>query len=327
MNLLTLPGSGRETTRLGFGCSTIMGAMGLRESLELLEAAYSMGIRHFDTAPSYGFGASETCLGQFAKRHRDKITLTTKYGIPPPRNRSFISVGRRLAKPLIQLLPGAKARMSQLATAATRASAKASFSTVEARASLTQSLRNLQTDHIDLWLLHEATAEDLEGTDLLEYLQEIAGKGMIGTFGVGSSQDKIQSLYNQRRGFCRVLQFEWAVSDPMLEFPGSFRIHHRSLSPLLSVLCRLLKEKNDLCRRWSDEIGTDLSEKKTVAALMLKAALELNPDSVILFSSKQAANIEHNVEVEQNATLAPLALRFYGVIQSNKLSLAELWSN
>ena len=45
MEQIRLASGGRETTRLGYGCSSIMGALGHSQSLRLLEAAYDAGIR------------------------------------------------------------------------------------------------------------------------------------------------------------------------------------------------------------------------------------------------------------------------------------------
>ncbi|WP_433964054.1 aldo/keto reductase [Tunturiibacter gelidiferens] len=87
MAQIPLGDTGRTTTRLGFGCSSLMGAMGRRASLAILESAYDAGIRHFDVAPMYGYGEAEGCLGEFLQRHRHQITVTTKYGIPPQKNR------------------------------------------------------------------------------------------------------------------------------------------------------------------------------------------------------------------------------------------------
>ena len=78
MEQINLGTSGRTTTRLGFGCGSIMGAMSGRDSLALLEAAYDAGIRHFDVAPRYGYGEAESCLGEFLQRHRGQVTVTTK---------------------------------------------------------------------------------------------------------------------------------------------------------------------------------------------------------------------------------------------------------
>ena len=54
------------------------------EALALLEAAFEIGIRYFDTAPSYGDGVSEERLGRFLKGmpagQRSQVTVATKFG-------------------------------------------------------------------------------------------------------------------------------------------------------------------------------------------------------------------------------------------------------
>ena len=46
-----------------------------------LQAAWDAGIRHFDTAPLYGFGLSEHRFGQVLRQQpRDSFTLSTKVG-------------------------------------------------------------------------------------------------------------------------------------------------------------------------------------------------------------------------------------------------------
>src|ERR1035441_2411463 len=97
MDRIELGATGRTTTRLGFGCSSLMGAMGRRESSAMLEAAFDAGIRHFDVAPMYGFGQAEGCLGEFLGRHRGEVTVTTKYGIPPVRSQGWMGLARRAA--------------------------------------------------------------------------------------------------------------------------------------------------------------------------------------------------------------------------------------
>jgi D-threo-aldose 1-dehydrogenase len=52
--IIDLATTGRKTTRLGYGCSSLMGAMGRKESLAMLECAFDAGVRHFDVAPMYG---------------------------------------------------------------------------------------------------------------------------------------------------------------------------------------------------------------------------------------------------------------------------------
>ena len=51
-----------------------------REAQQLLQYAFELGLRYFDTAPSYGDGVSEIRLGRFAKSVGAEITVATKMG-------------------------------------------------------------------------------------------------------------------------------------------------------------------------------------------------------------------------------------------------------
>ena len=81
---IALPGSGRETTRLGFGGSGLMGGLSERESLLLLETAFDAGIRHFDVAPVVWARTGRAMSGNFFARKSAEVTVATKYGILPP---------------------------------------------------------------------------------------------------------------------------------------------------------------------------------------------------------------------------------------------------
>jgi aryl-alcohol dehydrogenase-like predicted oxidoreductase len=82
----------RNSTELGLGLIGIGKPWGHapkpvpsnREARELLEYAFTLGIRYFDTAPSYGDGISEERLGQFVHSltpaQRGEITIATKMG-------------------------------------------------------------------------------------------------------------------------------------------------------------------------------------------------------------------------------------------------------
>jgi D-threo-aldose 1-dehydrogenase len=68
---------------LVFGCGPIgaRGDAGRAESLSALSAAWAGGIRHFDTAPSYGDGAGERLLGEALRMWpRDQVSVSTKVG-------------------------------------------------------------------------------------------------------------------------------------------------------------------------------------------------------------------------------------------------------
>jgi aryl-alcohol dehydrogenase-like predicted oxidoreductase len=316
METIDLGTTGRKTTRLGYGCSSLMGAMGRKQSLAMLEAAFDAGVRHFDVAPLYGFGQAESCLGEFAARHRGVVTVTTKYGIPAAKNPGLIGFARTLARPILKLLPGLKQGMSRAAGKALANEEKASFSAAEAGASLERSLTELKTDHIDVWLLHEVTAADLREEALLRLLEDSVASGKIGTFGVGSEREKVRTLAIKRPQYCPVVQFEWSVLDEPVPAMAGFRIHHRALTDNFRALHEGLIAETARCARWSEIVGADLADPNVLASLMLKAALVENPASIILFSSKDPAHMRRNAEVLADATLADPALRFYGLVRS-----------
>jgi D-threo-aldose 1-dehydrogenase len=315
MEHLQLAGTGRLTTRLGFGCSTLMGRINRKESAALLDAAWDAGIRHFDVAPMYGWGAAESCVGEFLSRKGGEPTVTTKYGIIPPPRPSWIGLARLVARPVLRAFPGTKQRLGRAAKATLGGSRKAIFSAEEARASLDRSRSALRTERIDLWLLHDAAASSLTDPLLLEFMHEAVAMGLIGDFGCSQDIPEISTLYEQRREYCRVLQFEWSVRQKVPQFPSSFRIHHRSLTSNFSALRAELERRPDLRKRWSDQLGCDPGLPKTLAALMLKAALVLNPGSIVLASSKSPAHIADNVRAAEDASLDNTARRFYELVE------------
>ena len=64
-----------ELSELGFGCAPLGGwpvAVSDNDANIALEAAWSKGIRYFDTAPLYGSGMSERRLGNFLQNQKFK---------------------------------------------------------------------------------------------------------------------------------------------------------------------------------------------------------------------------------------------------------------
>lgn len=68
----------------GLGCAQLGGlyqAMSEGSAAELVRAAWDAGVRHFDTAPFYGYTLSERRLGALLReRPRDEFVLSTKAG-------------------------------------------------------------------------------------------------------------------------------------------------------------------------------------------------------------------------------------------------------
>ena len=71
---------------LGFGCGAVGGLMvrGTEADQDRAVArALELGIRYFDTAPSYGDGASERNLGRVLAKLRPDVLVGTKVNLPP----------------------------------------------------------------------------------------------------------------------------------------------------------------------------------------------------------------------------------------------------
>ena len=326
MQTLPLANTGRQTTRLGYGCSSLMGATNLRDSLKLLESAYEVGIRHFDVAPLYGYGHAEACLGEFLQRHPNELTVTTKFGIAPPNHSTLLKAARSIAGPIVRQFPSFKKSLTQAASAATNPHQKPCFTATEAKASLDRSLRALRTTRIDLFLLHEPQAQDLTDDALLTLLEHEVQRGTIGSFGIGSAAAKIPALLVERPAYCRTLQYEWSILQPPPTHPEThpFRIHHSALTKNFRTLHKALITNQPLCRRWSESTNTDLTHAESLANLMLKAALIMNSASIILVSSKNPHHIQANASTAADATLEAPARQLYHLIRSEPNLIHQL---
>ena len=118
-----------EASVVGFGCHPMgrgqFGAFEDDEAIAAVHTARDLGITLFDTAAVYGWGYSEQLLGRALKGRRHEVVLVTKGGRRWDRGVTDPAVGRRSDSSPEFIAEG-----------------------------IEQSLRNLQTDYIDLYLIH-----------------------------------------------------------------------------------------------------------------------------------------------------------------------------
>lgn len=173
--------------RLGFGAARLMAGPERRASQRLVEAALERGIRHFDTAPSYGGGESEAVLGEVLAGVPD-VTVVTKVGIarPEPGQVGLAHrLYRRWGKPLLALAPGLKARLlPSAAPDANRFASRRVLGMAEIERSLDESRRLLRRDP-DVLLLHEPAQFILDAA-LEDRLRDVVLSGRAKRFGVGT---------------------------------------------------------------------------------------------------------------------------------------------
>jgi aryl-alcohol dehydrogenase-like predicted oxidoreductase len=284
-----------ETSRLGFGCVQLTAHHNRREALSVVEHAFSLGITHFDVARAYGFGRAEGILREFLRQKRHDVTLTTKFGIEPPSglagNARVINALKKVLRRFPGLLRHAKNRGAAMV--------KARIFTPEAAIrSLETSLRELGTDYVDIFLLHEGTLADASSAPLVEALLSQVAKGKIRHLGVGSAFQKFQFDADLLPAAYEVLQFNDNAVDrsvgKLLHRDRRFLITHSVFAPA-EPLRQAVKAHPQIAREHSLRMGIDLAEPSAIGSLLLRFALWSNADGIVLFSSKDPQHIGSNV--------------------------------
>jgi D-threo-aldose 1-dehydrogenase len=277
------------TTHLGLGTTSMMGLPSTKERLALLESAFELGIRHFDTAPLYGYGEAERVLGEFLRGRRDQVTITTKYGIKPPvimKTRWMNLFARRVLR-LLPFLHNAASRQAQ------SLSKRSVFTAAEARSSLDQSLLALGTDYVDLFLLHEPMFEDASSEEIHGFLAEEKQRGRVRAFGCGGSHAVIEVIASAKLPTSQWLQFEDHVLSRRIEGiqSGDEQCITFGSFKALPELTDWLKSVPGRCDVWERELGCDCRSQDTLAALLQAASHARNPDGIVLFSTRRTDRI------------------------------------
>jgi aryl-alcohol dehydrogenase-like predicted oxidoreductase len=144
------------TSVIGFGTwpmgRGMFGAFDEDEIARAVDLAIDGGVTLFDTAEVYGWGASEELLGKLLRGKRDRVVLVSKGGTPwnESKNRSDRDSSR---KQLTKALEG--------------------------------SLRRLQTDYLDLYLIHWPD-ESRPFSEPMEALADFQSQGKIRYGGVSN---------------------------------------------------------------------------------------------------------------------------------------------
>src|ERR1700761_1283112 len=157
MKYRTLGRTGWKISEISFGAGAIGGAWGNvddRESLAALHAALDGGVNFFDTADVYGDGRSERLLAKLKKERKEKFYIATK-------------AGRRLPK--------------QVAEA---------YNRKNLTAWVDRSLKNLNTDSIDLLQLHCPHPDVYYRPEVFGILDDFVKAGKLRHYGV--SVEKVE---------------------------------------------------------------------------------------------------------------------------------------
>ncbi len=232
MNKRTLGRTGIKVSEISFGGVEIGCPYGIgvnseadmisqSEAIGLIREALDRGINFFDTAHVYG--KSEMIIGRALRDRRNQAVLCTKCG-------SLLDEKGRL-------LP-----QQEIAKVIDQ--------------SFQQSLQNLQTDYLDVYMIHNANREILDNPDILEIMTRYRQKGPVRSIGLsvytGEETEKaIQSdvwdviqlpihLMDQRHSehFTAARQRNIALVARSVLFKGILTDRGRDLHPALASVIK-----------------------------------------------------------------------------------------
>jgi aryl-alcohol dehydrogenase-like predicted oxidoreductase len=175
-----------------------------------LAAAWDEGIRFFDTARSYGYGESETLMGEFLAGRREQAVIATKFGILAARQSGWRRMASTVARRILLAAPSAHSMFQK------RAASQFSpnrFTIPVLQLSIEQSLRKLRTDCVDILFLHGAPASVLEQDDLLEAMGKLVEAGKVKIAGLSAEPDVVELAIRRRTKPLRAMQFPCNVFD------------------------------------------------------------------------------------------------------------------
>jgi aryl-alcohol dehydrogenase-like predicted oxidoreductase len=173
-----------KVSAIGFGCWEISGTYGAIDAAEFevaVHRALDAGVNCFDTAEAYGMGISEQALGRALGSRRAEVSLVTKVGVgyPEAPNRRDSSRSRIMA-------------------------------------SIEQSLRNLDTDHVEVYLIHWPDL-NTPFEETFRALDDIVRQGKARYVGVSNFRPaQLDTCMRLRR--IDVVQYGWNMFDRRMRY-------------------------------------------------------------------------------------------------------------
>ncbi len=142
-------------SRIGFGCMSLHPEQ--KDFTDIIDLAIDKGINYFDTADLYDKGGNETMLGKIFKGRRDKVIIGSKAGNQWRADGSGWDWNPR-KEYILKCAEG--------------------------------SLKRLQTDYIDLFMLHGGTMQD-DIMESIEAFEILLSQGKIRYYGLSSIRPNV----------------------------------------------------------------------------------------------------------------------------------------
>jgi aryl-alcohol dehydrogenase-like predicted oxidoreductase len=176
--------TGIQISAIGFGCWEIGGGYGSIEETEFVKAvnrALDLGLNSFDTAEAYGFGASEKSLAKALGGRRKEAIITTKFGVGyPDAAPSYRDSSRK-----------------------------------RVMASIEKSLQALNTDYVDVYLIHWPD-RSIPFEEPMGALDELVQQGKVRAVGLSNFKlEEIKTCVKTRP--IDIVQYCWNMFDRRMQ--------------------------------------------------------------------------------------------------------------
>jgi aryl-alcohol dehydrogenase-like predicted oxidoreductase len=235
MKLRPLGDTGIFVSEIGLGAWQLAnpdwGVNDRSEALRIIQKSLEAGCNFFDTAPAYGRGVSEELLGQALKSVRRDVVICTKFG-----------------------------HTAEYVT---------DFGTNAIRPSIEASLRRLQTEYLDIVLMHNPPREMMDGRISAQYeeFEKLKTEGKIRAYGVSLDwREEVDMVVDTTKSKALEVFFNALYQEPLPAFQKAYE-HSVGIivkvpldSGWLSGRYRKGQSFEDVRKRWPPEVIARRSE-------------------------------------------------------------------
>ena len=237
MKLRPFGNTGMSVSEVGLGAWQLAnpdwGLDDRSEALRIVQKSLEAGCNFFDTAPGYGGGRSEELLGEGLKSVRKDVIICTKY--------------------------------SHYGEDGTR-----DFDAKNIRPVLEGSFRALQTDYVDILLLHNPPRELMDGKvapEIYEEMEKLKSEGKIREYGVSLDwREEVDMVVDTTKSKALEVFFNALYQEPLPAFQKAYEngvgiiVKVPLDSGWLSGRYRQGHNFDDIRKRWPPEVMARRSE-------------------------------------------------------------------
>ena len=235
MKLRPFGNTGMNVSEIGLGAWQLAnpdwGTSDRQDALRIIQKSLEAGCNFFDTAPGYGGGKSEELLGEGLKSVRKDVIICTKFGHT--------------------------------------AEGVTDFSTNAMRPSIEASMRRLQTNYLDIVLMHNPPREMMDGrvTSQYEEFEKLKAEGKIREYGVSLDwREEAEMVVDTTNSKALEVFFNALYQEPLPAFQKAYEYGVGIIvkvpldSGWLSGLYRGGHKFDDIRKRWPPEVVARRSE-------------------------------------------------------------------